>query len=979
MGVSPDCADIKYSPGVPGSVGTRPGLTLQHTFPFNLESNYLTSYVDEQGNAHSLYLNSDGSLWDEYPQGTFTEVSVDQQFSGSYAKSCSAYGSEFIGFSDGKFGLNIPRRYRVLSEGNSFDRLSQVGPGAAPSVTDYVVVQPLRVGAAAMPTFYNISSISMVGNLVTVTVAGTNVFSNPSRAYQVGDLFQIKGTTNFNGEFPIAQILSPSSAILTYPQANSFPTETAGTCGYDMVGFFTVSAPVGQLGEQCTVSGVTDPTYDTGGGNPTTWEIRGNDGSSYVNCYVPSNSGVASNSSGGVLTIVGNISAGVHQVSVCFITRNGYITEPAPPGSWTAMGGLAALVSGIPYGPPNVIARLLVFTTSGGANFFYSQANTLGISTFLIPDNSSTTAIVDFTDLALLSAISADLLFDRFELPPCAAIINYAERIFPWGVRNLIPNFVNMSFDGGAIVQSSYPLGWTQDITPSGDGGSLQNSTMFGFDYVIDNNAPGIRGRIYQNANQDYLGVAILSPLTNYSLRVSLKQLIPNYNGTFTADIYDTGSSTVLATAIVNLGLVEDFFKEFIVQFNTEMPVTIPTGAVLRLYANYLGTGSPISVKNVSIFPNDEPFQASQLLASNVQDPEAFQGVTGFLNVNENDGHRITSLCIIRDRLYIAKNISGLFVTSDDPTNEPDGWTIDTISRRVGCESINGMGTKVGDTGEDWFFILAREGLYIFWSSEPPKVSQEIQPTWELINWDYAYLGWVQVDTANRRVLVGLPIGATTPNKVYMMDYQQVGATGESVASGSPVAPNYAGQVKAHTTARKWSIWNMQANACGFLERSDGQAHLTIALNTNAPSLIPSIYQIDDSALDDAGVAIPGGGYYLTAFYLSDEQKASFQMKGNRCLQRYATLFVQGQGELNLETFGPGYVNSASVPQYGAPALTLTNPASQDMEIYTNFTAERIANKITASAAGETNPNWSVQNMQLYVAPDLVSPVRGSN
>lgn len=49
----------------------------------------------------------------------------------------------------------------------------------------------------------------------------------------------------------------------------------------------------------------------------------------------------------------GNPVSGIrHQVSVSFVTRNGYITAPSPAQKWTA-------VSQLPIGPPNVVQRLV--------------------------------------------------------------------------------------------------------------------------------------------------------------------------------------------------------------------------------------------------------------------------------------------------------------------------------------------------------------------------------------------------------------------------------------------------------------------------------------------------------------------------------------------------------------------------------------------------------------------------------------------
>jgi hypothetical protein len=68
-------------------------------------------------------------------------------------------------------------------------------------------------------------------------------------------------------------------------------------------------------------------------------------------------------------TGAGNISPGVHQCAVVFVTRQGYWTAPSPPISWTAAGGHQVAVTNIPTGPSNVVQRLLVFTGVGRREF----------------------------------------------------------------------------------------------------------------------------------------------------------------------------------------------------------------------------------------------------------------------------------------------------------------------------------------------------------------------------------------------------------------------------------------------------------------------------------------------------------------------------------------------------------------------------------------------------------------------------------
>ncbi len=70
----------------------------------------------------------------------------------------------------------------------------------------------------------------------------------------------------------------------------------------------------------------------------------------------------------------------------------------------------------------------------------------------------------------------------------------------------------------------------------------------------------------------------------------------------------------------------------------------------------------------------------------------------------------------------------------------------------VGTPSVDGV-----DVGEDWAVIADRSGLYIFDGGEPVKISQEIQPLWDTINWAAGHTLWVRVDTRAKRILVGVP------------------------------------------------------------------------------------------------------------------------------------------------------------------------------------------------------------------------------
>src|SRR5690242_19972093 len=128
-GVSPDCQDVAF---IPGSVKTRPGLlSMFSAIAGNPAVNYLKTYVTQTGLLRLLALDAAGSLWKESPQGVLSLIS-SSIIPGTFAKSASLFTREYLAIGDGKFGLDIPRQF----DDTNFDRVSQVGPGAAPIVID---------------------------------------------------------------------------------------------------------------------------------------------------------------------------------------------------------------------------------------------------------------------------------------------------------------------------------------------------------------------------------------------------------------------------------------------------------------------------------------------------------------------------------------------------------------------------------------------------------------------------------------------------------------------------------------------------------------------------------------------------------------------------------------------------------------------------------------------------------------------------
>src|ERR1700731_3948714 len=154
-GVSPDCQDVIYSNG---GVATRPGLqALFGPLVGNPTINYVKTYETLNATLRTLLLDSNGILYKETTPGTLASVATGLA-ANSYANSTTLFGREYLAISDGRTGNDLPRQF----DDTNFDRVSQSGPGAGPTVVDENVLvsisaspngatQPAAVAVAASP------------------------------------------------------------------------------------------------------------------------------------------------------------------------------------------------------------------------------------------------------------------------------------------------------------------------------------------------------------------------------------------------------------------------------------------------------------------------------------------------------------------------------------------------------------------------------------------------------------------------------------------------------------------------------------------------------------------------------------------------------------------------------------------------------------------------------------------------------------
>lgn len=198
-GVSPDEQDNTY---VPGAVLTRPCLArVLAAAPANTTVTYQKSYVLPTGAIRNLYLFSNGELMWEDPinaPGALNLLFTGP--AGSYAKSATMFGREFIAINDTLHGATVPLQW----DGTYLDRVTQDGPAAAPTV---VSLAPTSAQMAASG-----NTLTRNGNIVTANLAGP---VNPP--LQVGYHAQISNVPDSNSTTVNQSLTSPAPSGQSSP------------------------------------------------------------------------------------------------------------------------------------------------------------------------------------------------------------------------------------------------------------------------------------------------------------------------------------------------------------------------------------------------------------------------------------------------------------------------------------------------------------------------------------------------------------------------------------------------------------------------------------------------------------------------------------------------------------------------------------------------------------------------------------------
>ena len=706
----------------------------------------------------------------------------------------------------------------------------------------------------------------------------------------------------------------------------------------------------------------------------------------------------------GTVTPIGQVAPGQHQLQVLFLTDQEYLTKPSPPVTFNANGGQYISVSNIPTGPSNIVARVLAFTGAGGAYFFYipvpAQVNGQVVSTATqINDNTTTSVLLDFGDNTLFEALGINIPgntpVNQIVLDGALGFGYYASRLITWGQRNRIQNLLNMSFDGGALPSSStLPTGWIP--SSSGAGGALTTG-HYGQGWGISAVSP--QG-IYQSFYEDAYGAPIATANTPYRLRCWVSGAIGK-----TATLTISSVSTSFAsTATVTTTATGGQWLE--AAFSATMPATIPSDMILTLTG---ATGTVVD--EISIIYAQAPHLNTVMFGSYVDNPEAFDGLTGKFGASQ-DTRKIMDFGIIRQSMNVlTQDPSGrLHQVSDNGTTEPVGWTVNEIASDCGILSAFALTKSQADDnsasgGEEWMAWASSSGARIFGGYQPYKISQEIQPDWDLISPYYATTTWALNDPVKRLMLFGLPqtnvANQGAPSRIYLMSYRELD-TAYQIATSGPIHTGLSGRLIATDHTRKWSPWNLTMNGASLMYRQaaagpgglppEALSVVLLAGNGQAPGAAAgfgNVYTLSAAKLtdDDYGQVHP---YYTTYFFVTHDQEQSLKCQdaqgngvtlgGMRKLLQYVTAYIgypAASGTCNIIlTFYPDSLTNAW-PLTVTRTLTV-NPKF-DLECAGGSAqGERIAIKFASSPVTGTDNGFTLQKVTAVLKRAERLQVRGS-
>lgn len=652
--------------------------------------------------------------------------------------------------------------------------------------------------------------------------------------------------------------------------------------------------------------------------------------------------------------------AGLHYIRVSFEGIDGSISAISPPANLSTTGAAdtGIQVANIPTGPAGTVRRVLWATTVADSAIENTQTYyTLRKSSMIIPDNTTTSAIIAFTDAALGTGETAasNALFTLMRPPPAKGVVFYKNRAFWFHLLGAIQqsyinltNIPNTEWDGdtSAFVASRL-RGWTAGTQFA----VVQASTnLCGANYL----------KITADGTASYTCVSGRASMTtgpgaNNAIPTFTKG--KKYGVCFRArrgtNAFSQGSLNFIsqvtsgaATYTVALNTLTTSWQTFytgtlLYNFDYEVAANGP-GITISM------TGTPTNGSYVEIEPlvfydsgnatvagggTGNAWQGSLVLASKPYYPGTCDGATGLQLVARDDGEHINAAFVFRDNLYYVKNHS-MYVTADNGVTEPGGWTIQNVSKVCGTYSPSGVAV-----GDSFVIIAGADGVYMFDGGAPEKISQEIAPTWARIPTTRLYEVSVTINQVDKQVIINVPLDSeTTAAHQIVLDYTE--------GFGDPLPAGGHG--------RKWTIWTTASTptSCAFYSDWGFTNAPFLLLGTSAGTLLKQ----NSSFTTDNGNA-------FTSFY--ETAPVGY---GGPGVSLIGGVILNANGTAIDLSYTNPFGTNTTIGTFG-----LTNPMTRITQAALNVSYETVGIRMGGTS------KWSVNNLFVFVRAHPFFNIRGLN
>ena len=751
------------------------------------------------------------------------------------------------------------------------------------------------------------------------------------------------------------------------------------------------------------------------------------------------------------------IPPGPRNAVLIFESEDGAQTAPSVPIQISVDGGTNLLsYSNLLIGPPGTAKRIIAFTPAYGSSYFYVTPayipSTAGLSPVLslgtiINDNTTIAGILDFSDAQLTAGTEIDVqgnnLFNQVVLAPCLGCIEYEGRMGWWGEINNVKNILNSGLDGGytpasGIVNTSgdsvtlvggseflssfagatiyingspYPIASITSGTAlvlSGAGAGTQTGVPFyvlsvygdppnwttsgavtltaqadqSLGFAVQMVSQGTEVYMTQPCYQDYYGAPIIAPNTPYVFRCLASRSGPSGSVLLSASIF-SASTGFLAEAFINAipssqGWVTGTFPAL---------ATVPQDAYIKI--GFIGAGgataNTLIIDELEFIDASQPVLFQQMRLSYFDNEFGYDDETGLLGLDGSA--KITAAFKQRSYLY-ALTDGPLFQTQNNGQTEPDDWSFTDFADACDC-----FGPNAVDTTEDVAWWAGRSGFRLFLGSQPKKISQEIQPTWETIDQNAPTQVWVCDDPIERIVYIGVPIGSgSLPSLVLPMSYRSVDAV---YNVPDPLHTSYSGKLIATDLCRKWTRWNLPMCCGAILTRPGLQRQMFFGGPQKTFS--GNLYYLNSAKYtdDDFGQI---SSYYVTYFFFNHDTESMAPGLGlHQKINTYLTAYVTGVGQIQplalVNNLNNPWMTTQTVwnpltqawgtsgsPQNPIPAYNLTNGVLlNDLEwgLNVNSGARMAIKWYPVPLAGQTDAAFQLTHMVLS-SHEAIIPIRGA-